>query len=110
MTSSCSICSKTFTRSANMYRHVATIHRTTSMTCARCQAKFTRYDNYKRHLEQQHDRPVVYQCSACDMTTTRLDNFRVHVRRVHRAHARFGSEVTYTQVHTNRDDDVIVFP
>eukprot|EP01091_Cochliopodium_minus_P008494 TRINITY_DN1941_c0_g1_i1.p1 TRINITY_DN1941_c0_g1~~TRINITY_DN1941_c0_g1_i1.p1 ORF type:complete len:240 (-),score=51.16 TRINITY_DN1941_c0_g1_i1:651-1370(-) len=75
-------CNKTFTRKANMLRHVNTIHKAIKpFKCDYCDKEFARKSDKETHEKNIHLMVKPFKCSFCDKSFSRNSDKNKHEKR-----------------------------
>lgn len=75
-------CNKTFTRKANMLRHVNTIHKAIKpFKCDYCDKEFARKSDKETHEKNIHLMVKPFKCSYCDKSFSRNSDKNKHEKR-----------------------------
>ena len=78
----CSICDSSFTHSANLKRHIATVHDGQKFKCSICDSSFTQNGDLKRHIRTVHEGQK-FKCPICDSSFTERGSLKRHIATVH---------------------------
>ena len=77
----CYVCKKTFTGTANLKRHVQSIHYGQQMRCTLCNAACNREDNLLNHQLRRHG---MLLCKFCGSGFTNKKHLSDHISQYHR--------------------------
>ena len=78
----CDSCEKSFAASANLKRHIKTVHEgQMDYKCVSCGKSFTQSGNLKNHIKTIHEGQKNYTCPHCKQAFYQKSNFERHVNK-----------------------------
>ena len=78
----CDECDKSFSRKANLNRHIKGVHENNRYNCDRCEKSFTKKCHLTMHIQGVHDN-VRYNCDMCDKSFSDKVSLNKHIQSVH---------------------------
>ena len=79
---SCDHCSKSYSGTFTLMRHIQAIHRGVKFNCNTCNKSYADESKLKRHIKIIHE-GFKYQCSQCEYETGRQDVLKKHAKLIH---------------------------
>ena len=84
MTYLCVTCSKVFSTTSNLNRHIKTVHlKERSFNCPHCVKLFNLKQNLERHIKTVHLNERNYKCPHCDKAFGQNSDLQSHVNAIH---------------------------
>ena len=84
ITNKCAICSKVFSDSTHMVKHMRNIHaKIKDYKCPTCGKAFSQKSHLTRHIKTVHQMSRPHQCPDCGQSFTLAQNMKTHRESVH---------------------------